>query len=126
MDMSTTDTDVAELLPLTPASFHILLVLAAGPAHGYAIMLEVDRMTDGAAQLGPGTLYRTIQKLLDDKLIEEAGAGANDDERRVPYRITARGTKVARAEASRLALLVKIAQRRKLLVSTSHHRGAHA
>jgi len=120
--MSTTDTDVAELLPLTPATFHILLVLAAGPAHGYAIMLEVDRMTSGASQLGPGTLYRTIQKLLDERLIEEVGA--DEDERRVPYRITARGTKVARAEAGRLAALVRIAQRRRLLTPAATHRGA--
>src|SRR5262245_4981951 len=111
--MSTSDSDVADLLPLTPAAFHILLVLAGGAAHGYAIMLEVERMTSGTAQLGPGTLYRTIQKLLEDRLIEEAGSA--HDERRVPYRITARGTKVARAEASRLAVLVKIAQRRRLL-----------
>ena len=118
-DMSTSDIELAELLPLTPASFHILLVLAAGPAHGYAIMLEVGRMTGGTAQLGSGTLYRTIQKLLGDGLIEACGGPGDDDERRVPYRMTARGLHVARAETQRLATLVKIAQRRRLI-------GAHA
>src|SRR5262245_2738920 len=98
--MSNLDIDVGELLPLTPASFHIVLVLAAGPAHGYAIMLEVARMTGGAAQLGSGTLYRTIQKLLEDQLIEAVNAARDDgDERRVPYRLTPRGLAVARAEA---------------------------
>jgi len=122
--MSNADTEVGELLPLTPAMFHILLSLAGGPAHGYAIMLEISRLTAGAVQLGPGTLYRTIQKLLDERLIEEDGA--DDDERRVPYRMTARGTKVARAEAARLAVLVKIAQRRGLLGTAAAHRGATA
>lgn len=120
--MSTADRDVADLLPLTPASFHILLVLADQPAHGYAIMLEVERITAGAAHLGPGTLYRTIQKLLDDRLIEATGNDA--DERRVPYRLTRRGTAVARAEAGRLAQLVAIAQRRGLLGAAAKSRGS--
>jgi DNA-binding PadR family transcriptional regulator len=76
-------------------------------------------MTGGTAQLGSGTLYRTIQKLLEDGLIEACGGAGDDDERRVPYRMTASGLNVARAEAQRLALLVKIAQRRRLI-------GAHA
>jgi len=123
--MSTSDIDPAELLPLTPASFHILLVLAAGPAHGYAIMLEVARMTGGAAQLGSGTLYRTIQKLLDDRLIEAVSPGGDDaDERRVPYRLTRHGLAVARAEAQRMAVLVKIAQRRLLAPVAGSRRGA--
>lgn len=121
--MSTSDIDPTELLPLTPASFHIVLVLAAGPAHGYAIMLEVARMTGGAAQLGSGTLYRTIQKLIDDQLITAVSpAGDNADERRVPYRLTARGLAVARAEAQRLAVLVKLAQRRHLLAPVAGSR----
>jgi DNA-binding PadR family transcriptional regulator len=111
-DMSGTESDVAELLPLTPASFQILVVLAGGSAHGYAIMQEVERLTGGTAHLGPGTLYRTIQKLLDDKLVEAIGSDA--DERRVPYRISRRGTAVARAETRRLAMLVEIAEKRGL------------
>jgi len=121
--MSEPDTD--GLLPLTPASFHILLVLAAGPAHGYAIMQEVPRMTAGGAQLGPGTLYRTIQKLVGDTLIE--AIGAEDDERRVPYRMTKRGHAVARAEARRLAILLDVAVQRRLIApKASPRKGATA
>lgn len=112
---------VEDLLPLTPASFQILLVLAAGPAHGYAIMLETERLTLGQTHLGPGTLYRTIQKLLDDQLIEATDAGELD-ERRQPYRLTRLGTTVARAEAARLATLVRVAQRRGLLTQPARPR----
>jgi DNA-binding PadR family transcriptional regulator len=118
MDMPSMDID--ELLPLTPASFHILLVLAAGAAHGYAIMVEAERLT--GLHLGPGTLYRTIQKLIDDGLIQ--ATGSDDDERRVPYQLTRHGTTVARAEAARLANLVAVAKKRGLL-ATAHPRGAH-
>jgi DNA-binding PadR family transcriptional regulator len=121
LDMSSVDID--DLLPLTPASFHIMLVLAGEPAHGYAIMQEVARMTGGAAQLGPGTLYRTIQKLLDDALIEATGHDA--DERRVPYKLTRHGAAVARAEARRHAMLVQIATERRLLPAGTARRGAH-
>lgn len=106
--------DTSELLPLTPASFHILLVLADAPAHGYAIMQEVGRMTLGVSLLGPGTLYRTIQRLVDDSLIEAIGAD-HRDERRVPYRLTKRGDAVARAEAERLAVLLRVAEKRGLV-----------
>ena len=121
MDMS--NVDIESLLPLTPASFHILLVLAGDPAHGYAIMQEVSRMTGGTAQLGPGTLYRTIQKLEGDALIEPIGNDA--DERRVPYKITRHGAAVARAEARRHAMLVQIAAERHLLPAPATRRGAH-
>ncbi|HEY1551487.1 MAG TPA: helix-turn-helix transcriptional regulator [Kofleriaceae bacterium] len=120
--------DTAELLPLTPASFHILLVLAAGPAHGYAIMQEVTRMTEGVSQLGSGTLYRTIQKLVEDDLIHPMSAD-HDDERRVPYRMTKRGDAVARAEAARLAVLLRVAEKRRLISlkpAGRAARGAHA
>lgn len=114
-----------DLLPLTPASFQILLVLVEQDAHGYAIMQEVTRMTEGAASLGPGTLYRTIQKLLDDQLIEAIGTDADD--RRVPYRITSTGIEIARAEAQRLAMLVRLAEKRRLLAvgRRPRPRGAH-
>lgn len=111
-----------DALPLSPASFQIVLVLAAAPAHGYAIMLEVARLTGGKAQLGPGTLYRTIQKLVDDQIIEAHGADA--DERRVPYRLTRHGAAVARAEARRLAHLVALADARGLLGRRARHDGA--
>ena len=119
--MSSSD-DAEEMLPLTPATFLIMLVLADGPAHGYAIMLEVSRLTEGKTHLGPGTLYRTIQKLILDRLIE--ATSADDDERRVPYRLTRFGTAVANAEAARLAALVRIAQRRGLTSSPRPRRGA--
>ncbi len=104
-------------LPLSPAVFHILLVLADGHAHGYAIMQEVERMTEGAVQLGPGTLYRSLQKLVVDGLIEELPMGVDegDDERRRYYRLTSRGLRIARAEAERLRRLVTLARQRGIL-----------
>src|SRR5215475_9559261 len=103
MDISTMEReDVSDLLPLTPAVFHILLVLAAGAAHGYAIMQEVERVTGGQMRLGPGTLYRSIYQLVEAGLIAEQNDGAPPaDERRCVYRILPRGLAVARAEARR-------------------------
>ncbi|HEY6179291.1 MAG TPA: PadR family transcriptional regulator [Kofleriaceae bacterium] len=118
---------VEDFLPLTPASFHILLVLAGGATHGYAIMQEVGHVTEGLVHLGPGTLYRSIQRLLDDGLVEEvssAAASGNDDRRQ--YRLTLLGRRVACAEAGRLAVLVRAARRRGLLEpQTSSRRGAN-
>ncbi len=112
--MNTSEPD--DLLPLTPAVFHILLVLAGGESHGYGIMLEVDRLTGGQLHLGPGTLYRSTAKLLADGLIERAAGADPADERRCTYRITGRGLQVVRAEARRLDHLVREARRRGLLV----------
>jgi DNA-binding PadR family transcriptional regulator len=106
------------LLPLTPAVFHIMLALAEGEGHGYGIMLEVEKLTLGQLHLGPGTLYRSIQRMLIDGLIEErkdALAPEEDDERRRYYRLTKLGLEAARAEAQRLANLVKAARQRRLL-----------
>jgi DNA-binding PadR family transcriptional regulator len=103
---------------LTPAMFHILLALADGQRHGYAIMQEVDRDTHGEMRLPPGTLYRSIKRLLGDGLIEEASAPAgeeSDDERRRYYEITAAGREVAQGEARRLADIVGLARSKKLL-----------
>ena len=105
-------------LPLTPAVFHILLALAGGECHGYRIMQEVERLTSGQLNLGPGTLYRSIQRMLLDGLIEETKEAADtgtDDERRRVYRLTQFGREVARAESRRLEVLVESARRRKLL-----------
>jgi DNA-binding PadR family transcriptional regulator len=116
---------VDDRLPLTPAAFHILLVLAGGPAHGYAIMQEVAALTGGLVHLGPGTLYRSIQQLLDDALIEEVGAPALTGDDRRTYRLTGFGRLVARAEAERLAALVKAARRRGLFDAVpARRRGA--
>ncbi len=105
------------MLPLTPAVFHIMLALADGECHGYGIMLEVEKLSQGSMRLGPGTLYRSIQRMLIDGLIEERkddGQSAEDDERRRYYRLTKLGLSVAKAEAQRLATLVKAARQRGL------------
>ena len=105
-------------LPLTPATFHILLALVEGERHGYAIMREVRERTSGAVQLGPGTLYGSLKRLLEAGLVEESGERADpelDDERRRYYRITRFGSAVARAEARRLEALVQMARQKRLL-----------
>lgn len=103
---------------LTPAVFHILLALADGPSHGYGIMQDVERFTAGCTRLGPGTLYRSIQRMLVDGLIEELAVAVQnetDDDRRRYYRLTRKGLEVATSEAERLANLVEAARQRKLL-----------
>jgi DNA-binding PadR family transcriptional regulator len=103
---------------LTPAVFHILLALADGESHGYGIMQDVERFTNGDTRLGPGTLYRSIQRMLVDGLIEELAISLHDEvdeDRRRYYRLTATGLDVARREARRLADLVDAARYRGLL-----------
>lgn len=110
--------DPEALLPLPAAAFQILLALTGGERHGYGIMQEAALHSDGKVNLGPGTLYRTIRRLLADGLIEESDerpAPDLDDERRNYYRLTPFGLRVARAEAQRLAQLVRMAQSRQLL-----------
>lgn len=102
---------VDSLLPLPPAAFHILLALADDDRHGYAILQAVAARTDGAVRLGPGTLYRTIHRMLEQGLLVEARRRpADDDPRRRYYRITPLGRAVARAEARRLSDLVQLAR----------------
>lgn len=106
------------ILPLTPAVFHILLALADMERHGYGIMLEVERNTDGMMRLGPGTLYGSIKRMLKSDLIEESDERPDpelDDKRRRYYRLTGFGQSVVRAEAERLANLVRQAQAKQLL-----------
>ena len=101
-------------LPLTPVVFEIALALAAGERHGYEIMQDVERRTDGHIVLHPGTLYRALGRLLDQGLIEELDerpAAGDDDERRRYYRLSALGQAVARAEVERLASQVSAARR---------------
>jgi DNA-binding PadR family transcriptional regulator len=101
-----------DLLPLAPAVFHILLSLGEGERHGYALKREIARRTDGKLRLGPGVLYGSIAKMLDQGLIEESDDRPDphlDDERRRYYRITAFGRKVAQAEAARMRDLVALA-----------------
>ena len=103
---------------LTPAAFHIMLVLAGGENHGYAIMREVAEHTQGKMRLGPGSLYGTIKRMLADGWIEETDERPDpelDDERRRYYRLTGVGRKLVQAEAERLEQLVDIARGKKLL-----------
>ncbi len=96
---------------LKPADFHILLALAEGPRHGYGIMKEVERESNGGVRLEIGSLYRLLARMLDAGLIEEA----DGDERRRYYRISRLGRRVLKAEAGRLAGLVELFRARKLL-----------
>lgn len=110
--------DAAALLPLTPTVFHILLALADGEKHGYAIMQEVEARTAGAMRLGPGTLYGSIQRMLKDGLIAEVrdrADAAQGDERRRYYRLTGFGQRVLQAEAQRLEDLVHMARSKRVL-----------
>jgi DNA-binding PadR family transcriptional regulator len=107
-----------DLLPLTPPVFHILLALTDEERHGYGIMQDVARQTDEALQLGPGTLYGCLKRMLAAGLVEESDErpdAALDDERRRYYRMTALGQLVVRAEARRLANAVGAARARRLL-----------
>ena len=102
-----------QLLPLTPPVFHILLALADEERHGYGIMQDVARQTGDALQLGPGTLYGCLKRMLAAGLVEESDERpdpALDDERRRYYRMTALGKSVVRAEAQRLTSAVMAAK----------------
>jgi DNA-binding PadR family transcriptional regulator len=105
--------DPESLLPLPSATFHILMALAAGDRHGYAIIQEVAQRTNNRLRLGAGTLYRSLQRMLEQGLIIETASRPDpdiDDERRRYYRITAFGELVARAEGHRLVELVRLAR----------------
>src|SRR5579864_2846189 len=100
-------------LPLPSATFHILMAVADEDRHGYAIIQDVAALTNGELKLSAGTLYRSIQRMLEQGLLVETRdrpRPEEDDERRRYYRITPYGTTVARAEARRLTQLVKLAQ----------------
>ena len=116
--MTFTQTDVSALIPLTPATFHILMAVAQEDRHGYGIIQDVERRTGGELRLSAGTLYRSIQRMLELGLINETDdrpAPEFDDERRRYYRITSFGTAVARAETRRMAQLVRMARTQGLL-----------
>lgn len=100
--------DPSSFLPLSPATLHILLSLAADDLHGYGIMQEVLRQSEGRYKLGPGTLYDNLQKLIERELIQELGHRTNDeDPRRRYYRLTLRGRGVLAAEVARLEDVVR-------------------
>jgi len=113
--MADRDPEPGAFLPLPPATFHILLALADEDRHGYAIIQDVAVRTGGALKLSAGTLYRSIQRMLEQGLIletQERPAPELDDERRRYYRIAPFGAAVARAEARRLTQLVRMARAR--------------
>lgn len=115
------DDDTPPTPEVTPAIFHILLALGKGERHGYAIMQEVEEVTGGEVRVPPGTLYRSIKRMLDAGLIRDADGPeeADDgDERRRYYALTGRGREVAIREAQRLAGLVGLARARKFLEGT--------
>jgi DNA-binding PadR family transcriptional regulator len=111
--MEKQEINIDSLPPLSPAAFHILLALSDEDRHGYGIIQEVAARTRGELKLSAGTLYRSIQRMLEQGLIVETHdrpAPEEDDERRRYYRITPLGSAAARAEARRLTQLVKMAK----------------
>lgn len=126
--MATDHTNPLSFLPLTPFAFQVLLALADGERHGYAIIKEVEERSGGAVRLRTGTLYTLLQRLLEEQLIaqpdsatgeapanEPAGPAARADSRRRYYRLTALGDAVLRAEAQRLEGLIGDARRKHVL-----------
>lgn len=114
--------DIESLLPLTPAVFHILMSLSDGEMHGYAIMEEVKRTTDGRVKMGPGTLYGTIKRLLDAKLVEESDQrpdAESDDQRRRYYRLSATGGQLMQAELRRYAKVLATAASKGLPITAT-------
>ena len=120
--MSEVMQDPETLLPLSPAVFNILLALADGEKHGYAIMLEVEANTEGQVKMGPGTLYGSIKRMLKAGLIEECDERTDpkmDDQRRRYYRLTGLGRRVLRAESRRLVGQVAVVQLKNVLESST-------
>ncbi|MCC7373549.1 MAG: helix-turn-helix transcriptional regulator [Verrucomicrobiales bacterium] len=108
--------------PLTPAVFHVLLALAHGEQHGYAIMQGVKESTQGAIKMGPGTLYGTIKRLLASGWIEECASRPDpefDDERRRYYRLTGQGRRALEVEARRYEAIVQATRSRGILPGTA-------
>jgi DNA-binding PadR family transcriptional regulator len=103
--------DLSPLLPLSPATLHVLLVLAGGERHGYGIMQEVTRQSNGQYKLGPGTLYDNLRKMMNQGMVDEAPASSKDgDPRRRYYRLTRFGRAVLAADVVRLEGVVREAK----------------
>ena len=112
--------DLSPFLPLSPAALHILLALVGGDKHGYAIMKEVARQSEGQYRLGPGTLYDNLQKLLDRGMVKEvAGRAVEEDPRRRYYRLMPFGRRVLQADLERLASVLREARLRLRALGTS-------
>lgn len=107
--------------PLTPAVFHILLALSNGERHGYGIMKQVELDSQGKVNMGAGTLYGSLKRMLDAGLVKESDKRVDpemDDQRRIYYQLTGLGAKALAAELERYKHLVALAQERKLLPKT--------
>ncbi len=116
--MPSTTKSPEDFLPLTPAVFHILLALADGDKHGYAIMLEIEASAEGKVKMGPGTLYGSIKRMLAANLVEESDDRPDpelDDQRRRYYRLSGMGRHVLEAEAQRLSALLAAARAKQVL-----------
>jgi len=114
--------DPESFLPLRPACFYVLAVVAEGDKHGYGIMQDIERKTEGKVSLGPGTLYRTIKQLLEWGLLKEVSRRPTaelDDERRRYYRVTGVGRCTLAAEVERLADLVRLGRGSGLMEDTT-------
>ena len=118
--MAGEDDNPVRYLPLSAPVFHVLVSLGDGDRHGYAIIKDVAERTGGAEQLGAGTLYAILKRLLDDGLIEEitAARAAGDDQRRRRYRLTTLGRQVAKAEVQRLERAIASARSSRLFGRT--------
>ena len=111
MSRPTPSDDLSPFLPLSPATLHILLALAAEDRHGYGIMLEVTRQSQGQYKLGPGTLYDNLQKMMNLAMVEEAPSPPeNDDPRRRYYRLTPLGRGILSSEVARLEGVIREAK----------------
>jgi DNA-binding PadR family transcriptional regulator len=97
-------------LPLTPAVFFTLFALAGGDKHGYAIMQETRKLSDDSFRMGPATLYTTVQRLLDQDLIEEVSGAEDTDSRRRYYRLTSGGRALLESELTRVEALIRKAK----------------
>jgi DNA-binding PadR family transcriptional regulator len=115
--MAADDTDARGMLPLTHLTYHVLLALAGETLHGYGIIKEVSKRTDGRMEPETGTLYTAIRRLLDDGLIEESDRrpAPDEDQRRRYYALTPFGAEVLRLESERLAALVAVAREKRVL-----------
>ncbi len=110
--------ELQRLVPLTPAVFFVLFSLADGEKHGYAIMQQMVELSNGEFRMGPGTLYTTLQRLLELGLIEEIGVAsraAQRESRRRNYRLTGSGKTLLEAELARMDSVVRLARRKKLV-----------
>jgi len=114
-------TTETQLPPLTPAVFHILLALSSGERHGYGIMKQVEKDSQGKVSMGAGTLYGSLKRMLDSGLVKESDKRIDptmDDERRIYYQITGAGKKALEAELERYKHIVSVAKERKLFPNT--------